>query len=543
MSDRVFPGPNALTKPDWMTLGRRGREARGEPFRRLLRGWFCILVLGGLTATVWAQGQPPATAPAKPEAAKPEAAKPDAAPAKAEGPASHTVSKGLLRITVDLEGAFEARSAAEVIVRLDEYLPVPALTVVNVAKHGARVKKGDVLLTLDTDKIDKLIADLATDVKLGELSLAQSEQNLQALEKLTPLDLAANLRDAKILEEDRKYYFDIVRPFQLNINEFELKQAKDYLEYAQEELDQLEKMYQADEVTEETEAIVLKRARDQLESTKLMVEVSQVNHDFTLKYDLPRRDERVKDTSQRKQLDLERAKIILPQLLQRSQLEVEKSRVQQRRSAERLEDLKADRQKMTVLAAAEGVVYYGKSSRGKFSDAQAAGELLRPGGMVQINQVIMTVVQPDILTIRATVAEKELHRLRPGLSGVATPAAYPDMKLNAVLTQWSEIPVGPGSFDATLQVNLDKKTKTIVPGMSCKVKLNAYLKKDALTVPVATLMTDEADDRQYVWLLGKDNKPARRYVTVGPRSDKSAEIAQGLAAGDKVLLEAPKDAK
>jgi multidrug efflux pump subunit AcrA (membrane-fusion protein) len=163
--------------------------------------------------------------------------------------------------------------------------------------------------------------------------------------------------------------------------------------------------------------------------------------------------------------------------------------------------------------------------------------------MVQINQVIMTVVQPDILTIRATVAEKELHRLRPGLSGVATPAAYPDMKLNAVLTQWSEIPVGPGSFDATLQVNLDKKTKSIVPGMSCKVKLNAYLKKDALTVPVATLMTDEADDRQYVWVLGKDNKPARRYVTVGPRSDKSAEIAQGLAAGDKVLLEAPKDAK
>jgi multidrug efflux pump subunit AcrA (membrane-fusion protein) len=129
------------------------------------------------------------------------------------------------------------------------------------------------------------------------------------------------------------------------------------------------------------------------------------------------------------------------------------------------------------------------------------------------------------------------------MSGAATPAAYPDLKLNAVLSQWSEIPINPGNFDATLQANLDKKTKTIAPGMSCKVKLNAYLKKDALTVPVATLMTDEADDRQYVWLLGKDNKPARRYVTVGPRSEKLAEITEGLAVGDKVLLEAPKDAK
>ena len=74
---------------------------------------------------------------------KPEPAKPEPTAAKPETPATHTVKKGV-KITVDLDGVFEARAASEIVVRLDEYGPAPALTVVSAAKHGARVKKGDV---------------------------------------------------------------------------------------------------------------------------------------------------------------------------------------------------------------------------------------------------------------------------------------------------------------------------------------------------------------------------------------------------------------
>ena len=169
--------------------------------------------------------------------------------------------------------------------------------------------------------------------------------------------------------------------------------------------------------------------------------------------------------------------------------------------------------------------------------------MLRPVGMVQMNQVFMTVVQPQVMTIRATVPEDQLHRLRPGLSGVAVPGGFPELKLAAVLSQWSDVPSGPGSFDATLQVNLDKNAKSIVPGMACKVKLTAYLKKDALTVPANAVMTDELDDQPYVYVLGKDGKSAKRAVTVGEKTDKAAEIVKGLAEGEQVLLEAPKDGK
>jgi len=510
---------------------------RDRTFRFLL-SLSLLLCLATAAVAQPAKESKPDAAPAKSEPAKPEAtaAKPDA-------PATHTVKKGPLRITVDLDGVFEARSTSEIAIRLDEYAPSPALVVVSAVKHGARVKKGDVLLKLETEKLDKMIDDVRTDTNLSELTLKQAEDSLATLEKTTPLDLAANERAEKINAEDRKYYFDVQRPFNLKMAEFNLKRARNSMEYTEEELRQLEKMYAADEVTEETEAIVLKRARDQLESAKMMVESAQIRRDQDLKFDIPRTDDRTKEASQRRELEIARAKSLLPETLKRQQIEVEKQRIQHKRAVERLKRLVDDRERLTVRSPTEGVVYYGKSTRGKFSETQPLADALRPAGTVQLNQVLMTVVQPQVMTIRASIPEDQLHRLRPGLSGVATPSGFPELKLPAVLSQWSEIPIGPGSFDATLNVNLDKNVKAIVPGMACKVKLTAYAKRDALVLPAGAVLTDEMDDHRYVYLLGNDGKSSKRGITVGEKTDKLVEIVKGLAEGDQVLQEAPKDGK
>jgi multidrug efflux pump subunit AcrA (membrane-fusion protein) len=507
----------------------------------------CLTVLSWLPVALGAEPakQPkPKAAPAAPEKAAPEKAapaKPEAASASAETPATHTVQRKPLKVTVDLDGVFEARSASEIALKFDEYMPAPALTVISAAKHGARVKKGDVLLSLDPEKLDKQIDDLRSDLKLADLGLKQAADSLTALERITPLDLAANERAAKSNQQDRKHYFDVERPFDLKMAEFNLQRSQNFLDYSEEELRQLEKMYQADEVTEETEAIVLKRARDQLESAKISLESSRIARDFAIQFGIPRADEQTKESSERRQLATDRAKIAVPETLQRQQIEVEKLRVQNARSAERLKKLEGDRKQLTVRSPLEGVVYYGKCTRGKFSDAQSLVDALHAGGMVQMNQVLMTVVQPQGMAVRATIPEDQLHRLRPGLSGVAVPSGFPDLKLPAVLSQWGEIPLGPGSFDATLKVSLEKDHKAIVPGMACKVKLTAYAKKNALAVPPSVVMTDEFDDQRYVYLVGKDGKTAKRNVTIGQKTDKLLEIAEGLAEGDKVLLEAPKE--
>jgi HlyD family secretion protein len=483
-----------------------------------------------------AKGGKPAAKPSVPNKDKKCAEKSEASP-----PATHTVKKGPLKVTFDLDGVFEAQTAHEILVKPEEW---NALTVETSVAHGARVRKGDVLVSLDPEKLDQAIADLRADLKLSEISLQLSEDQLKTLDKTTPLDLEQNARAARVAEEDRKYFMDVGRPFTLKMIEFSLKMANQSLEYEQEELRQLEKMYKADDITEETEQIVLKRARDTVERAKFMVEYVKLNCDHALKFTLPRTEESVKEAAQRRSLDQEKSKLELPLILQRQRLELEKLRVQRERTNDRLKKLLADRELMTIRSPADGIVYYGKCTRGRFGDSTGMAESLRRYGSIMPNQVIMTVVQSRPMVIRASAAEEHLHWLRPGIKGLATPTGYPDLKLATTLDDTSDIPVGPGSFDTRFSVTLGDKTKWLMPNMTCKVKLTPYLKKDALIVPPKVVLTDDLDDqKRFVWVLPKDGKPQRRDVTVGEKTEKDIEILKGLSDGEKVLLEPPKDEK
>ena len=103
--------------------------------------------------------------------------------------------------------------------------------------------------------------------------------------------------------------------------------ANESLEYEKEELHQLEKMYKADDITEETEQIVLKRARDAVDRAKFNVEYSKVMHDQVLTMGVPRAEVLVKELARRKALDWEKSKIELPLAVKKQRLELEKLRL------------------------------------------------------------------------------------------------------------------------------------------------------------------------------------------------------------------------
>jgi len=486
----------------------------------------------------------PAAKPAEPAAKKPESAPTTPAPAaKAceESAPTYTVKKKPFRITFQLDGTFEAQTAQEIAIKPEEW---NGLVVENAVAHGAEVHKGDTILALDTEKIDRAIADLRTELKISEITLRLNEDQLQALEKTTPLDLESSKRSARMANEDKKFFLETEKPFAVKAAEFTLKMANDNLEYEQEELRQLEKMYKADDITEETEEIVLRRARDSVAKAKIVVEYAKINHDQSLKFNIPRADEMIKDVTERRSLEWEKNKIELPLALDKQRLEIAKLRVQRERSEDKLKKLEGDREMMIVKSPIDGIVYYGKCVRGKFSDSTSLADNLRRNGVIQPNMVVMTVVQPRPLFIRASSSEELLHDLRPGLKGTATPTAFPDLKLPASVDDVSDVPVGPGSFDVKFRVTFSKKAKGLVPGMACKVRMTPYQKKDALCVPPKAIAVDELDDQKYhVFLVGKDGKPDRRNVTLGRKTDKQVEILKGLSEGDKILMEPPKDQK
>ena len=297
--------------------------------------------------------------------AKTPASKDSSSKEAADKPSKHKVKKGPFRIEVDLDGVFEAQNQAELFIRPQEW--TAPLSVLKAVEHGAVVKQGDLVLAIDTEKIDRAIADLRCDLQLNEVALKEAATQLATLEKIAPLDDKSNDRNRRITEEDWKQFQEVEKPLMIKVTDFRLRMAKESLGYAEEEYRQLEKMYKADDLREETERIVLRRAKNGVDRAKLEFEFAKASHEEAVKLSLPRTEERTKDQTERSLIDAEYTKTALPLLMSKHRLETEKLTIAHNQGVEKLKKLMSDRDAMIVKAPIDGTVYYGRPIRGKWS--------------------------------------------------------------------------------------------------------------------------------------------------------------------------------
>lgn len=220
----------------------------------------------------------------KPEA-KSEKAKSGSGSQAAE-PVTYTVKKGPFKVELSLKGGFEPEKTFPLSVRLKEW---KVLEVRKAVPHGTHVKRGQTLVEFKLEEIDKLIADMTTDHQLAELTLKQAEESLHLMEAATPIDLELAQRAKRNSDQDLARYLEVERPMQQKVEDFLLKTANNMLEYEQAELRELEKMYKANDVVEETEEIILKRQRDMVDREDLPGTVQDVARHGRQVYHSPRR--------------------------------------------------------------------------------------------------------------------------------------------------------------------------------------------------------------------------------------------------------------
>lgn len=488
------------------------------------------------------EAKPDAAAEKPAETAKTESA----AAAKTESaaaakPATVKAARQPVKVEVSLTGVLEAKNMTEISVRPKVW---SELKVRKAVAHGTEVGKGDVLVEFETEKIDNALADRRSDQRLARLALEQAERDLEALQATTPMDLKLAERSKRIMDEDFARYQEIDKPLSEKSAKYSLDTARNSLEYEQEELKQLEKMYEADDLTEETEEIVLKRQRDAVRRAEFMVELAEARYEETLKLSIPRQEESLKDTVERTALATEKAKATLPQSLEQARIALEKQKVVRARSDKDLARLEADRELMEIASPTDGVVYYGRSVRGQWSGASAAADDLRPGGDITSGEVFMTIVEPRPIFVRATVDEKNLHWIKPGLEAVVQPAGYPDLKLDATVSEVDSVPSSSGKFEAKLKLKLVGDADDIMPGMTCTAKLLPYVRREALVVPASAVFADEIDsDKQFVYMAVETGKPKKQAVVVGQKSGDKVEILEGLEDGDEILAQKPEEKK
>lgn len=448
----------------------------------------------------------------------------------------HKVEQKPLKIEVELDGVFISREMEEVVLRPKIWAQ---FKVIEAVEHGTRVKKGDVLVRFDDTKIEEALTEKSLDQRLGELSLMASEEEFPRLEESAELNYKDAQRKRDQLVEDYERFQKTLRPLSEKIAKFNFRYSKESLVMAEEELNQLQKMYEADEITEETEEIVLRRQRFAVEMAKLRVEYAKYNYDYTMGVSLLRREETMTEALKKSRLTLERAKMAKSLGLSRERYELEKKRQSRVRNVERHAKLLGDRALMVLRSPADGVVYYGQCVAGKWSSVASLRAKLKPFGTVSAKSVLMTIVDEHALSILSTVKEKDLPEIREGFTVCIIPTGDDKLELKGKVAEVSAFPVSSGKFSTQIEFDESDSPEWLVPGMTCKAKVTTYENEEAIQIPSDLVQTDEENEkRKYVMVYDEDeDETVRRKVKLGHSKGKMVEIVKGLEAGELIVKE------
>lgn len=470
------------------------------------------------------------------EAAK-EAAEPNSGPAEKpiKKPATHTVKAERLLIELNLSGTFESARAVEIALRPKSW---SKLEVKRAVAHGESVKKGDRLVELDLEELKRSITSAEQALAIGKLGLEEARVTLEAQRRTMPIELEAARRNAKNANDDLKYFLEVEKARSIKSAERSLRSSQYSLEYATEELNQLRQMYKADDLTEETEEIILKRAERSVESAAFSLESAKLRTAKTLKTSIPRQEISLTESTKRQSFNLARTVTTTEAALKKAEIGLEKLEIEHALATEKLAELKADLKMLSqIKSPIDGFVYFGRVQNGKWSGVGTFEAALQPGGALTPKKVFMTIVSADVKRVRASVSEKDLFQVRQGIAGKGSATAFPDSKFELAVSSVGRIPSAPGQFDCVIDLADGSKTSAVA-GMSCQVSLVTYDQPDALCVPGASVFSDAGEEEQYVF-VAKDDGHARQVVKTGRKHDGRVEIVEGLNAGDEILVKKP----
>jgi multidrug efflux pump subunit AcrA (membrane-fusion protein) len=415
-------------------------------------------------------------------------------------------------------------------------------TIEEILPHGQSVKAGDVLVKFDREGLDRKLEDLRRAVQARALGLASQELAFAKLEEETALKLDAARRAASIAADELDYFTRVGRKTDEEEIADRLEGAKRRLEATQEELKQLKMMYDADDLTEQTEEIILRRQEYAVKSTELSLKHTELASKRALEVTLPRRAVALEADAKAAAIELEKAEKNLPRGLESARLELEAARSAAAREKQELAELEKDLPLMELKAAADGIFYHGSLDEGRWSLGELAKSLTK-GGKVPFVRPFASLVPADAdLGLTAHVDEAVARSLKAQLKGSLTAAGREDIALSATIQEIAGVPGGDGKYRIDLLPEWPEEGELewpadldVAPGMNFECRFVVHRDDDAIVLPLKALQAAEGG-KWTVQVKMADGKNETRPVVRGRVNGEQVEILSGLENGQVVIL-------
>ena len=195
---------------------------------------------------------------------QPAAASKPAAPATSPaGVATYTVKRGDLNLEIRAEAVFDAVDPYEA--KVDFKVYGWPLVITAVAPPGSPVIKDQTLIAFDRRPIEWALTAAENELAVAKANLAKGQADAEVAAKSDPMALRQAEEGLKNAEAAKKWYDEVDGPQMLAMADLQVKQNQFGVEDRTDELEQLKKMYGAEELTAATADIVMRRSVRALE--------------------------------------------------------------------------------------------------------------------------------------------------------------------------------------------------------------------------------------------------------------------------------------
>jgi multidrug resistance efflux pump len=449
--------------------------------------------------------------------------------AKEQKDETSAVKRGEISTVIDIDGYFEPTESYDVRIRPEAYQG--DLKVLSAVAPGTMVKKGDKLLDVDPEQLNKQIAAAENELTTANANLAKAQADVQVGEAGDALAMKMQQTELSNAESALKWWEEVDGAHLLKNAELAVKSSRDNVEDQGDELEQLQKMYKSEELTNATADIVVKRAIRALERAKIMQGMQEAREGKVkgFDYNVARQKLEFAIEQQKQQLAELAAKQQQQSALRKTALAGAQQAAE--RAQMKFDDLKKDLDAFAVEAPFDGVALAGEFNLGRWHNANP--KVLRADEKLQPGQVVMTLVPAGKLRLMLEVPENKLQFVKFDAQVRVIPTGAPEAATEGTVGKVPTVAVtrDRDTFFAT-PVTLAKVDPRLAPAQRATAQI-AVEAKNVLVVPASAV------SKNRVKVKTADDKSEWRDVITGYSDGESIEIREGLSEGEQVFTKAP----
>ena len=441
------------------------------------------------------------------------------------------VKRGPLRISVTESGTIQARE--QIILKCEVEGKTTILTLV---EEGTRVKKGDLLVELDSSALLDARVDQQIRVQNAEAAFVGARENLAVVENQAKSDIDKADLAFDFAKQDLRKYVEGEYLNQRKEMESQITLAKEELQTAEEKLKWSQKLKEKEYISE-TELQI-----DELSAhkNKLNLELAENNLRLLEDFTHPRNLAKLESDVNQAEMALERTNRKAKADVVQAEAELKAKESEFGRQQDKLKKNEEQIAKTKIYAPADGLVIYATSA--KTQGFRGNQEPLTEGSAVNEQQELIYLPTATAAKAVVKVHETSLQKVKPGLPVVVAVDALPGRTFTGRVEKIAPLPdaqmvwLNPDLKVYNAEVYLEGEGDYLRTGMSCKAEIIIEEYNDVIYIPVQAVLRVGGKHTVYVQ-SSKGFEP--REVEIGLDNNRMIRIIRGLQVGEVVLLTPP----